>query len=204
MEKIYIFGLCLFTLLASSALAEEGLWGYKIAQKKQEQPHMKRLVLPIKEDVPEKEPEKNPAKNPAKERVESDIIAPDYISMPVPKAALRKGTIITQDHLDFIEMLPQKVSAQFASDPMQIVGQQARRTLYKEKPIRIADTGPVILIKRNQDVDLFFSKNGILIKTHGRALSDGGAGERIKVMNITSKQVVFGKITDSGAVDVSL
>ena len=191
MKKIHIFGICLFTLLASSAIAEEVLWGYKKEQQKQEELYIKQLVMPAK-------------RTEKKEEFVAEVIAPDYISMPVPKAALRKGTIITEDHLDFIEVPPHKVSAHFASDPMQIVGQQARRTLYKEKPIRLADTGPVILIKRNQDVDLFFSKNGILLKTNGRALSDGGTGERIKVMNTTSKQIVFGKVTDSGAVDVSL
>lgn len=191
MKKIHIFGICLFTLLASSAIAEEVLWGYKVEQKKQEERYVKQLVMP-------------PKKIEKKEEPIAEVITPDYVSMPVPKAALRKGTIITEDHLDFIEVEPHKVSAHFASDPMQIVGQQVRRTLYKEQPIRLADTGPIILIKRNQDVDLFFSKNGILLKTNGRALSDGGTGERIKVMNTTSKQIVFGKVTDSGAVDVSL
>ena len=192
MKKIHILGICLFTLLASSAIAEEVLWGYKKEQQKQEERYIKQLVMPTTKEAE------------AKEEFIAEVIAPDYVSMPVPKAALRKGTIITEDHLDFIELEPHKISAHFASDPMQIIGQQARRTLYKEQPIRLSDTGPVILIKRNQDVDLFFSKNGILLKTNGRALSDGGTGERVKVMNTTSKQIVFGKVTDSGAVDVSL
>ena len=153
MKKIHIFGICLFTLLASSAIAEEVLWGYKKEQKQQKETYIKTLQLPERDaDM---------------SHIQSEVIVPDYISVPVPKSALRKGTIITEDHLDFVELPPHKVSAQFASDPLQIVGQQARRTLYKEKPINIADTGPVIIVKRNQDVDLVFQKHGIILKLMG-------------------------------------
>ncbi|MEM6602711.1 MAG: flagellar basal body P-ring formation chaperone FlgA [Pseudomonadota bacterium] len=151
-------------------------------------------------------PDKNSLHKLEKKHLQSaaEEIKPDYVTIPVPKIALNKGMIITEDHIDFKDVKPSMISPHIVTDPAQILGQQVRRILLKHRPIELEKTGPVILIKRNQDVSLIYRSGAILITTDGRALSDGGTGEKIKVMNLESRKIVTGQITDNGDIDVSL
>ena len=88
------------------------------------------------------------------------------------------------------------------TDPAAAVGQEARVTLYAGRPIRAADLGSAALVERNQVVALVYQMGGVSILTEGRALARGGAGDVIKVMNLTSRATVSGVIGPDGAVSV--
>lgn len=83
-----------------------------------------------------------------------------------------------------------------------VIGQEARVTLYAGRPILIGDVGPPALVDRNQIVPLRFQAGGLVITTEGRALERGGIGDRIRIMNLTSRSTLFGLIRQDGAVQV--
>ncbi len=89
------------------------------------------------------------------------------------------------------------------TDPSAAVGQEARVTLYAGRPIHAGDLGAAALVERNQVVSLAYQMGGVSILTEGRALSRGGAGDVIKVMNLTSKATVSGMIGPDGSVSVA-
>ena len=62
--------------------------------------------------------------------------------------------------------------------------------------------GAPALVERNQIVELIFARNGLHIVTEGRALDRAGAGERVRVMNLSSRSTLFGTVTASGTVSV--
>ena len=88
------------------------------------------------------------------------------------------------------------------SDPAEIVGQEARVALYPGRPIRRGDVGPPAIINRNDIVTLVFSKGALRIMAEGRSLGRGSAGEMIRVMNITSRTTISGRIQSDGSVEV--
>jgi flagella basal body P-ring formation protein FlgA len=88
------------------------------------------------------------------------------------------------------------------TDPEAALGLEARVMLYPGRPIRAQDLGPPALVERNQVVALIFSRHGLSIVTDGRALDRAAAGERVRVMNLTSKTTVSGVVTESGDVMV--
>lgn len=88
------------------------------------------------------------------------------------------------------------------SDPQAAVGQEARVTLYAGRPIHAADLGPAALVERNQVVTLIYRTGGLSILTNGRALSRGGPGDVIKVMNLASHLTVTGTLGPDGSVNV--
>ena len=88
------------------------------------------------------------------------------------------------------------------TDPAAAVGQEARVTLYAGRPIHAADLGAAALVERNQVVSLAYQMGGVSILTAGRALSRGGVGDVIKVMNLTSKATVSGTVGTDGSVSV--
>lgn len=90
------------------------------------------------------------------------------------------------------------------SDVTLVVGQEARVTVYAGRPIRSSDFGPPALVDRNQTVALIYVAGGLQIVTEGRSMGRGGTGDIIRVMNLASRTLVSGTITETGAVRVGV
>nr|WP_187431676.1 flagellar basal body P-ring formation chaperone FlgA [Roseobacter litoralis] len=83
-----------------------------------------------------------------------------------------------------------------------VIGQEAKTTLYAGRPIRFDDVGPPALVTRNQIVMLRFQTAGLVITTEGRSLERGGIGDRVRIMNLDSRATLFGQIHADGSVHV--
>ena len=113
--------------------------------------------------------------------------------------AVRPLTVVAADDL---ALLDREISGAISS-PDEVIGMEARVTLYPGRPIRRGDVGPPALIERNQNVVLIFAQGGLVITTEGRALSRGAVGDRVRAMNIASHTTISGRVTSGGAVLVS-
>jgi flagella basal body P-ring formation protein FlgA len=129
---------------------------------------------------------------------------PDFITIPMPVKSINRGTVISESDLSLVDTAPSMANVSIAQDMMQLVGQEARRTLYKNKPILLRDIGAVTIIRRNDTVTMQYKNGTMLLQTVGRAMQDGGVGDTIKVMNEHSKKIVTGRISKNGEVDVAL
>ncbi len=83
-----------------------------------------------------------------------------------------------------------------------LVGQEARVALYPGRPIRAGDFGPPALVDRNDLVVLVFDRQPLSITAEGRALGRGAVGDRIRVMNLSSRTTVTGLIRLDGQIEV--
>ena len=89
------------------------------------------------------------------------------------------------------------------TDPATAIGLEARITIYAGRPITASDVGAAAVVERNQTVSLVYRSGGLSILTEGRALSRGGAGDVIKVMNLSSHTTVTGTVKVDGTVSVN-
>ena len=85
----------------------------------------------------------------------------------------------------------------------EVIGFEARTTIYAGRPVRLADVGTPALIERNQIVVVTFVTHGLTIRAEGRSLSRAGVGERARVMNLSSRNTVSGTVMPDGSVSVS-
>jgi flagella basal body P-ring formation protein FlgA len=76
------------------------------------------------------------------------------------------------------------------SEPSAAVGMEARVNLYPGRAIRAGDLRPPAVIDRNQIVTLRYDGGGIQIVTEGRSLDRAAAGERLRVLNLSSRNTV--------------
>lgn len=83
-----------------------------------------------------------------------------------------------------------------------VIGQEARTTLYAGRVIPLDAVGPPALVTRNQIVSIEFISGGLAISTEGRSLERGGVGDKIRIMNLDSRTTVFGNIQHDGSVRV--
>jgi len=90
-----------------------------------------------------------------------------------------------------------------ATDPAKVIGKEARVALYAGRPVLRSDLGPPAVIERNQIVQIIFERGGLSIIADGRSLSRAGVGERVRVMNMSSRNTVTGRVDASGRVFVS-
>ncbi|MCZ7674946.1 MAG: flagellar basal body P-ring formation chaperone FlgA [Roseovarius sp.] len=90
-----------------------------------------------------------------------------------------------------------------ATTPAELIGRETRVALYAGRPIRLGDVGAPALVERNQIVTLVFDHGGLFILAEGRSLSRAGAGERVRAMNLASRNTVPGIVGDDGRIHVS-
>lgn len=84
-----------------------------------------------------------------------------------------------------------------------IVGLEARVTLYPGHPIRPEDVGPPALVERNQPVTLIYRRGGLTILAEARSLSRGAVGDVVRAMNLSSRTTVSGRVEADGTIAVS-
>ena len=112
---------------------------------------------------------------------------------------LRPGTVIeAQD----IALGTQPAAPGIATLPEDVIGMEPRVTLYAGRPIPLSALAPPALVARNQVVTLRFQRTGLDIRTEGRALARGAAGEEVRVMNLSSRSIVTGLVVAPGVVVV--
>ncbi len=89
-----------------------------------------------------------------------------------------------------------------ASHIDEVIGQEARVTLYAGRPIPLGSLGPPAMVERNQLVTLVFQQGGLNIRADGRALARGAVGDEVRIMNLGSRSTVFGTVAGPALVVV--
>ncbi|MEM7058369.1 MAG: flagellar basal body P-ring formation chaperone FlgA [Pseudomonadota bacterium] len=84
----------------------------------------------------------------------------------------------------------------------QMLGQEMRRAVYAGHPVTQAHLGPPTLVHRNEIVAMAYRAGGLGIRTEGRALTRGGKGEVVEIMNLSSRQTVRAIVTGPRQVEV--
>lgn len=127
------------------------------------------------------------------------LTAPAHADVVIAARTLRAGTAIQPAD---VVLMDDPAPPGAAVHPDEVIGQEARVTLYAGRPIPLASLGPPALVERNQTVTLVFQRNGLEIRAEGRALGRAALGEEVRVMNLASRSTVTGSVTAPGLVIV--
>lgn len=125
--------------------------------------------------------------------------SPAAADVVLPARTLRAGTQVSAAD---VVLLADPAPPGAASHLDDVIGQEARVTLYAGRPIPLASLSPPALVERNGLVSLVFLRGGLEIRTDGRALGRGAEGEEIRVMNLSSRSTVTGIVAGPGLVRV--
>ncbi|MEP1332008.1 MAG: flagellar basal body P-ring formation chaperone FlgA [Lentilitoribacter sp.] len=125
-------------------------------------------------------------------------VLPVRADIIVPNRTLRAGDLLTAETVRVVA----GVDARGFNELDDVVGQEARVALYVNRPILFDQIGPPALIERNQIVQIKFAGSQLIINTEGRALERGGVGDRVKIMNLSSRATIFGFVQPDGYVEV--
>jgi flagella basal body P-ring formation protein FlgA len=124
------------------------------------------------------------------------VASPVCAESLVATRVIRAQTLLSSDDLSLVAA--DIVGA--LTHPDEAVGLEAKVTLYPGRAIRQVDVGAPALIDRNQVVPLVYRAGGLGIVTEGRALARAGLGEKVRVMNLSSRATLWGVVADDGSV----
>lgn len=134
------------------------------------------------------------------------LFVPVTIALPAKVLALahpmRRGDLIAREDLVAQEADLARLRGQYFQDPAELVGQRLKRNVAAMLPLKPAMIDAQRLIKRGAEVTIVADTGSIEVRMRGKALGQGGRGDRIKVRNQRSGRVLSATIVDRGIVRV--
>lgn len=118
-----------------------------------------------------------------------------------PGSALAEGVIATRNLRPGTIIAAADLSAPDAAEAAALVGLEVRRTVYAGREVTPDALGAPRVVMRNDLVSLVFLSGGLGLRTEGRALDEGAVGERIRVMNLSSRLVITAVVREAGLVE---
>ncbi|MGE0484855.1 MAG: flagellar basal body P-ring formation chaperone FlgA [Gammaproteobacteria bacterium] len=125
-----------------------------------------------------------------------------YAEVVVTTRPVARGQVVATDDLALARRRLDGTRADFLGTPAEAAGQVARRNLAAGEIVGANQLERPRLVRRGDRVTLSSGHGGISVNVRGEALADGGAGERIRVRNLSSARVVEGIVNADGVVVV--
>jgi flagella basal body P-ring formation protein FlgA len=117
---------------------------------------------------------------------------------------LAVGAVVRPEDARLVQLRAERVRPGTAQRLEDVVGLQLRRPLGTELPFMEADLVPPHIIAKNEVVLMVVEGPGLSLTTQGRAMEAASRGERLSVMNLSSRTVVEAEAIGPGRVMVRL
>lgn len=122
--------------------------------------------------------------------------------IPVLKSPLIPGDVISANDIDYIDMRSSDITSSMVTEASDLVGQTPRRGINAMKPVTSSDIRLPLIVKKGDIVTMVLKHDALSLTTQGRAMDSGAAGDAIRVMNSSSKQIVDAIVTGSQTVSI--
>lgn len=128
----------------------------------------------------------------------------DLRSVVVMSRSVAPGQPISADLLRLEQRDVATLSMGYLSSIEEAVGRSLRRPVAPGAALTPDALAVTRLIKRGDLITLVGRSGGLEVRAQGKALADGGGGERIPVENQSSRRVVQGVVRSGDTVDVGI
>jgi flagella basal body P-ring formation protein FlgA len=126
------------------------------------------------------------------------------VSVPVLTRRVAAGEVIQSSDIT-MKSVPSRIAAHnTVTDADLIAGRSARRALPAETPLQRADLIAALVVRRGEKVSITLDDGVMLLVTQGEVQMDGAAGERVRVINSSSKKSIDAIVTGVGQVSVDV
>lgn len=120
--------------------------------------------------------------------------------LPVLALPINRGDVIGSGDIEVREQRITRDLVGYLSDAQDIVGKEARKNLVVGSKLRKSDLISPQIIDRGQTVALVAESAGLVVNMQGKALSNGAAGDRLMVKNLSSGRRIEGLVQRNGTV----
>lgn len=127
-----------------------------------------------------------------------------YQDILVAKESLPRGKLLEKDDLKRSRYDLARLTNGYISQFDDSVGMKLKRPLTAGAALTPGMLEKPVLVQRGQRVTILAQSGGMVVRTSGKALAHGAAGERIGIINIKSRLKLEGVVTASGEVEVDI
>jgi flagella basal body P-ring formation protein FlgA len=120
----------------------------------------------------------------------------------VTRKPLGRYKPITEDDIELQTLDLANLPSNVLTDPEAVLGKRTKRAIGAQTPLRADVIELPPLVKRGDLVMIVVETKGLKITARGFVKKKGRLGERIPVMNVDSKKVVYARVIDSNTVKV--
>jgi flagella basal body P-ring formation protein FlgA len=128
-------------------------------------------------------------------------VVQEVVSLVRPVA---QGEIITPDAVSRTRVQVTQPLRQVATQPEDVIGKHARRSLAGNAPLSTQDVTTVPVVHRGDMVSIVLESPLIKVSTPGEALEAGKPGDTIRVKNTSSNREVRAQVIDKQTVRIPL
>lgn len=125
------------------------------------------------------------------------------VDVPVLNRAVRSGELIASEDVEFVRMAQSRVHKGTLTDAERIIGFSSKRQLRAGTALRVGDLENPIVVRKGDAVTMVFRMPGVELTARGKAMTNGGLGDTIAIVNVQSHKQVEAVVTGAGAVTVS-
>ena len=122
------------------------------------------------------------------------------VRIVVPARDIARGETISESDLTFATVAAQGVMPNTTTAMDDLIDMQARRVLRAGETVRGDDVRHPVLVAKGTTVTMSFEAPGVLLTATGRAMSEGGLGETVTVLNPVSFRQITATVTGPGSV----
>ncbi len=126
----------------------------------------------------------------------------ETVMVPMLAADIRPGHIISPSDITWQKMPKNRVNSRIVQDENTLLGKTVRRPIRGHKTLNVNDIMRPIAIASGTRVMMHFRIGSLKLTALGRALQDGGIGDTIRLMNLSSKKTIEGKIIHGNRIEV--
>ena len=136
------------------------------------------------------------------------LFVPVSVSVQVPvlvaTRGLARGDSVTAADVDVQMRERAGLGVSWVGTVTELQGRVLARPVAAGSVLSPAAFAPAHVVRRGQSVTLVGLSGGFEVRAQGKALSDAGAGDRVRVENFSSRRVVEGQVRADGSVVVNL
>jgi flagella basal body P-ring formation protein FlgA len=129
--------------------------------------------------------------------------ADDTIELPVTTMRLAAGAVLRVEDVHLARIHTSLVHGEVVHGAEQAIGMQLKRQIAAGLPLTTADLALPTLVQRGATVQMQLQSPGLSLTGQGIAIEAGATGERIRVLNPTSRAVLEAEVIGPGLVRVS-
>jgi flagella basal body P-ring formation protein FlgA len=130
----------------------------------------------------------------------SALAADTDARVAVPSRDIARGEIIADSDLVYGTAQASQMRSGTITSVAELSGMQARRYLRAGELVMASDVRKPIVVTKGETVTMTFDVPGVSLTATGRALSEGGIGETVTVINPVSFRQVMATVTGPATV----
>ena len=122
------------------------------------------------------------------------------VRIVVPTHNIPRGAMISASDLAYANVSQARAYGDVVASMRELEGKQALRFLEANQPLHASDVRAPILVAKGSTVTMIFNAPGISLTSVGKAMSEGGMGETVTVLNPASYRQISAVVTGPGTV----